>query len=220
MGSTHQGLHSNRRVDHVIARTLFLRNFSSKEIGADSCVMRMSRAFRSIASLLMLCAFQVQAGQDGNLHTIERTYITEARNAAAGFAVTSWMVQVDSLGTHCAKLEGQPGKDALHALASWQARNMPYVDAALTYIVRIEELLRTSQGEAARKKFRDDRAGEFVTSTRRAQVEWLPEGKATERDCLGLAMHAARGDLDLDKHAEHFAILRTIKVDMDGMAGP
>jgi len=41
----------------------------------------------------------------------ENVEITEARNAAAGFAITNWMTIVDSLGTHCSELDTEAGKN-------------------------------------------------------------------------------------------------------------
>ena len=66
----------------------------------------------------------------------------------------------------------------------------------------------------------DDRGDEFATAARKVQVEWLPEGRATELDCLKLATHTTRGELDLSRHAELFPILQAIKVDMDRMGSP
>lgn len=166
------------------------------------------------------CALQARAGQESITQPYERMLITEPRNAAAGFAITSWMIYVDSLGTLCAKLDGPTGEDALHALSSWKKRDAPYVDASLTYIAQIEEQLLASQGEDARKQFRDQRKAEFANAAREAQVEWFPEGKATEHDCKNLATHAAQGDVDLDKHAEFFSTLQAIKADMDRLRNP
>jgi hypothetical protein len=199
----------HRQVEQVIVRTPHAANR-----------VRTSKLPRFMAIWLIFCAFQVHAGPADSMQAPERMHIAEPRNAAAGFAVTTWMVQVDSLGTHCAKLEGQTGKDALHALTSWQERNMPYVDASLAYIARIGEFLLASHGEGAKKQFLDDRGDEFATAGRKAQVELLPEGRATERDCLKLTTHTTRGELDLDMHAEFFPILQAIKADMDRMGSP
>ena len=42
--------------------------------------------------------------------------ITEPRNAAAGFAITLWMVNVDALGDHCSKLASPMSGQFLGAL--------------------------------------------------------------------------------------------------------
>src|SRR3546814_19588733 len=90
----------------------------------------------------------------------ENREITEERNAAAGFAVTNWMTVIDSLGTHCSELDDEAGKRSMDALLSWQAANMPYVDAAMRYMIAIEDLILARHGEHARLQFRNDRKAE------------------------------------------------------------
>jgi hypothetical protein len=43
----------------------------------------------------------------------------------------------------------------MDALASRQKRNVPYVNAALSYMSQIEEMIEAKQGAVARQEFRD-----------------------------------------------------------------
>lgn len=142
--------------------------------------------------------------------------ITESRNAAAGFAITLWMANVDALGTHCSTLEGESDKPFTSALESWKRRNSPYVDAALKYMGEIEDHMAANQGEEARKKFRDDRKADFTQATHTTEAVSFRDGKIDSESCLNMANHAADGSMDLDKNKEFFPMLQEIKTDMDG----
>lgn len=137
--------------------------------------------------------------------------ITEPRNAAAGFAVVMWMSHVDTIGSHCSKLPGKTAATSADALAAWQQRNSPYVNAALKYMARIEDMLGATHGEAARQQFRDDRKREFVSATHQAQSVWFPDAMVTDAGCLKLAAALDSGELDLRRQAEFFPILQQLK---------
>jgi len=139
--------------------------------------------------------------------------ITEPRNAAAGFAITLWMVNVDALGDHCSKLASPMSGQFLGALKAWQERNAPYVNAALEYMADIEDYIKATQGEAVRKQFRADRKAEFVASAQKAELVWFPDRKLNEVSCLRMARHAEDGSMDLDQNAEFFPILQAMKAE-------
>jgi hypothetical protein len=145
----------------------------------------------------------------------DTAFITEPRNVASGFAITAWMVHVDALGTHCSTIEGGAGKQSMDALASWQKRNVAYVDAALKYMAQIEDFISAKQGEVAREQFHADRKKEFVQSTRKAEAVWFPDGKIDNSSCLNLASHANDGSYDLDKDRKLFPSLQELKTAMD-----
>lgn len=145
--------------------------------------------------------------------------ITEPRNAAAGFAVTSWMTIVDALGTHCSKLQGEVGKQSMDALLVWQGRNMLYVDAAFNYMADIEDRILAQQGESARQRFRNDRKAEFSGSARDAQAAWFPDGAVDDSSCLKFATHVGNGSLDLRRHEEFYPLLQEVSEDMRRQQG-
>jgi len=146
--------------------------------------------------------------------------ITEQRNAAAGFAITMWMAQIDALGDHCAKLGGPPDDEFMHVLKEWQDRNTPYVNAALEYMADIEDFISAKQGEAARKAFRAARKAEFVASTRKTEAVWFPDGLVDEASCRHMATFVANGSLDVDQNTEFFPILQTLKAESDRKGTP
>ena len=167
----------------------------------------MNKFVHSAILALATCSPQAHAEPNG-------AETTEPRNAAAGFAVTSWMTVVDALGTHCSKLQGEAGKQSMDALLWWQRRNMLYVDAAFNYIADIEDHILAQQGESARQQFRSDRKAEFSGSARQAQAAWFPDGAIDGNSCLRFATHVANGSLDLERHKEFYPILRKVSADM------
>src|SRR3546814_9666037 len=64
----------------------------------------MNKLMYSAVFALAICSSPARAES-------ENLEITEARNAAAGFAVTNWMTVIDSLGKHCSELDEEAGKN-------------------------------------------------------------------------------------------------------------
>lgn len=141
--------------------------------------------------------------------------ITEQRNAAVGFAITLWMVNVDALGNRCSKLGSPSDGQFLDAFKAWQDRNVPYVNAALEYIVDMEDFIAAQQGEAVRRKFHAERKAEFIESTHKIERVWFPNGIIDEASCMRAANHMADGSMDLDRNAEFLPVLQALKVEAD-----
>ncbi len=72
--------------------------------------------------------------------------VTEPRNAAVGFAIVSWMFNADALRTLCARVPGTVPTESLESLKAWQRRNGAYVDASLSYMVAVEDLIQAKDG--------------------------------------------------------------------------
>src|SRR3546814_15799519 len=98
----------------------------------------------------------------------------------------------------------------MDALLSWQAANMPYVDAAMRYMIAIEDLILARHGENARLQFRNDRKAEFLQAAHRAEEAWFPDRAVDPDSCRRLSAHLADGALDLDRHGECYPTLREI----------
>lgn len=147
-------------------------------------------------------------------------HITEPRNAATGFAITLWMAQVDALGQHCAKLDEPSEHEFAPVLEAWQHRNARYVNAALEYMLDIEDYIFATRGEAAQKEFRVARAAEFAAATRKSEAVWFPDGRVDEASCRLLASQVASGSLDLDRHTEFFPILQGLSAEADRKSSP
>jgi hypothetical protein len=140
--------------------------------------------------------------------------VTEQRNAAVGFAITSWMTNVDVLEKHCSALGSKSDGQFVKTLDGWEKRNNPYVNAAMEYMADIEDGIRSGKGEASRQDFRNARKAEFVNSTHKAEAVWFPDGKVDEQSCQHMASFIANGSLDLDKHKEFFPVLQDLKIRM------
>lgn len=143
---------------------------------------------------------------------------TAQRSAAAGFAITLWMLHVDALYSHCAKLGSRSDAQFLDAFHGWQDRNMPYVKAAIEYMSDIEDLVLATHGEAARRKFRADRVADSVASAHKAEATWFPDGRVGEASCARMAALTANGALDVDKSVEFFPTLVALKAEAEHKA--
>lgn len=141
--------------------------------------------------------------------------ITEQRNATTGFAITLWPANVDALGDDCSRLGSSSDGQILSALKTWQDRNATYVNAALEYMMDIEDFISAEQGEEAQRNFHAERKAEFVASTRKIEAVWFPGGKIDEASCMHMANRTADGSMDLDRNAEFFPILQMLKAEVD-----
>ncbi|MEP7185353.1 MAG: hypothetical protein ABI767_05880 [Rhodanobacter sp.] len=147
-------------------------------------------------------------------HPSSPIQMTEQLNAAVGFAITSWMTNVDVLEKHCSALGSKSDGRFVEVLDGWEKRNNLYVNAALEYMADIEDGIRSSKGEASRQNFRNARKAEFVNSTHDAEVVWFPDGKVDEQSCQHMASFVANGSLDLDKHKQFFPVLQDLQIRM------
>jgi hypothetical protein len=125
------------------------------------------------------------------------------------------MSNVDALGMHCSALESVSDKTFTTALASWQKRNLPYVNAALSYVADIEDYMLARQGEEARQKFHDDRKAGLVKATHTTEAVWFPTREIDKKSCLNMARHAADGSMDLDQNTEFFPTLQAMKAELE-----
>ena len=178
----------------------------------------MTRNYGLSFGLLALTAFGfpiVGATNPAKASPPRLIQVTEQRNAAVGFAITSWMTQVDVLEKHCSALGSESDEHFLEALDGWEKRNNLYVNAALEYMADIENRIRSSEGEASRQNFRNARKAEFVNSTHKAEFVWFPDGKVDEQSCQHMASFVANGSLDLDKHKEFFPVLQDLEIRME-----
>ncbi len=135
---------------------------------------------------------------------------TEPRNAATGFAVTVWMAMDDTLGKHCGTLDGDAGQQARDALARWQGHNQKLVETAFTYMVALEGTIEASNGEAARRAFRNARQQEFMAAARQMQTTWFPEAQVDAERCLRLARQVSDGGYDIARTPEFHDTLQAM----------
>ncbi len=87
---------------------------------------------------------------------------TEARNAAAGFAITTSLTLLESLGKQCGTYEGEAGSQARAALQGWQQRNRRYLEPSLQRVLKLTDAVTATAGEAEGKAFADARKAEFT----------------------------------------------------------
>ncbi len=80
---------------------------------------------RTVASAVMVLSFAIPAV------AAETPADTEARNAAAGFAITTSLTLLEALGKQCGTYEDEAGSQARVALQSWQQRNHRYLEPSL-----------------------------------------------------------------------------------------
>lgn len=177
--------------------------------------MHARHRFQTLAHAVAVCMLVATGSDRAAATSANGPNITEERNAATGFAVTSWMIAVDALGDHCSKLGSPSDAQFADVFKTWRDRNAPYVNAALEYMADIEDFIQAEKGEAARATFRADRKAEFVESTRTAEAVWFPDTHVDETSCTRMAAHYADGSLDLEKSSEFLPILQTLKAETD-----
>lgn len=103
--------------------------------------------------------------------------ITEARNAAVGFALTQAAFAANIIAT-CKQSPNKYAKDPETVLNDWRERNGQYVDAGYGWIMYVKAVIRTRQGQAAAESFKSQALNEFATT-----------GAATSKDMFSKGDH-------------------------------
>lgn len=136
---------------------------------------------------------------------------TEARNAAAGFAITTSLTLLEALGKQCGTYEGETGQQARAALQGWQQRNHRYLEPSLQRVLMLTDAVTAAGGEAEGKAFADARKAEFTGAARKALLEMFPDGGVTQAACARIAAATEEGAYDYRQHAEFFATLQALE---------
>ena len=136
---------------------------------------------------------------------------TEARNAAAGFAITTSLTLLEALGQQCGTYEGEIGQQARAALQGWQQRNHRYLEPSLQRVLMLTDAVTAAGGEAEGKAFADARKAEFTGAARKALLEMFPDGGVTQAVCARIAAATEEGAYDYRQHAEFFATLQALE---------
>jgi hypothetical protein len=136
---------------------------------------------------------------------------TEARNAAAGFAITTSLTLLEALGQQCGTYEGEIGQQARAALQGWQQRNHRYLEPSLQRVLMLTDAVTAAGGEAEGKAFADARKAEFTGAARKALLEMFPDGGVTQAACARIAAATEEGAYDYRQHAEFFATLQALE---------
>ena len=136
---------------------------------------------------------------------------TEARNAAAGFAITTSLTLLEALGQQCGTYEGEAGSQARAALQGWQQRNHRYLEPSLQRVLMLTDAVTAAGGEAEGKAFADARRAEFTGAARKALLEMFPDGGVTQAACARVVAATGEGAYDYRQHAEFFATLQVMQ---------
>ena len=136
---------------------------------------------------------------------------TEARNAAAGFAITTRLTVLEALGQQCGTYEGETGQQARAALQGWQQRNHRYLEPSLQRVLALTDAVTAAAGEAEGKAFADARKAEFAGAARNALLLMFPDGGVTQAACARIVAATAEGAYDYRQHAEFFATLQAMQ---------
>ena len=135
---------------------------------------------------------------------------TEARNAAAGFAITTSLTVMESLGRQCGTYEGDAGTQARTALQGWQQRNNRYLEPALQRVLMLTDAVTATAGEADGRAFAETRKAEFTGAARKALLEMFPDGGVTKATCGRIVAATEEGLYDYRQHAEFFPTLQAM----------
>ena len=136
---------------------------------------------------------------------------TEARNAAAGFAITTSLTLLEALGKQCGTYEGEAGSQARVALQSWQQRNHRYLEPSLQRVLMLTDAVTATAGEAEGEAFANARKAEFTDAAREALLVMFPGGEVTNEACARIVASAEEGAYDYRRHAEFFPTLQSME---------
>ena len=136
---------------------------------------------------------------------------TEARNAAAGFAITTSLTLLEALGKQCGTYEDEAGSQARVALQSWQQRNHRYLEPSLQRVLMLTDAVTATAGEAEGKAFANARKAEFTDAAREALLVMFPAGEVTNEACARIVASAEEGAYDYRRHAEFFPTLQSME---------
>jgi hypothetical protein len=136
--------------------------------------------------------------------------ITEVRNAAAGFAVTS-ALHVGAVAMLCQELPEPTRGRAAAALDSWGERNVAYVQAANAWTDHVVASVGAQRGpEAAaalRKTIEDEQTRQAIGMLR----DVFPHGRPDAAACDRWSGIFVSEDFDLQKHEEFAVPLRELR---------
>ena len=147
----------------------------------------------------------------GTSAAAETAVDTEARNAAAGFAITTSLTMIESLGRQCGTYEGEAGTQARAALQGWQQRNHRYLEPSLQRVLMLTDAVTAAAGEVEGKAFADARKAEFTGAARKALLEMFPDGGVTKAACTRIVAATGEGAYDYRRHAEFFPTLQAME---------
>jgi len=121
----------------------------------------------------------------------------EARNAAAGLAMTHGMFVDVTLGQWCGALPAPEGPAARTAQAGWERRNAEPVVVSILWIQALGEAISARMGTAAGAQFHELRKAEFGEAVSRMQQALFADGKVTPVDCARITDAVASGTFDV-----------------------
>lgn len=136
---------------------------------------------------------------------------TEARNAAAGFAITTSLTLLEALGKQCGTYEGEAGSQTRAALQGWQQRNHRYLEPSLQRVLVLTDAVTATAGEAEGKAFADARKAEFTGAAREARQAMFSDGGVTKSACVRIVAATGEGAYDYRQHAEFFPTLQALE---------
>ncbi|MBU1566175.1 MAG: sel1 repeat family protein [Proteobacteria bacterium] len=164
---------------------------------------------KSVLTLLFFCSFVITAIGEDTPAPIKPLTVTEARNAAVGFALTQ-ATFTDNMIAACSQLSSKGKQDPEIVLSGWRQRNGPYVEAAHGWILYVTGIIRGSQGQEAAETFQSNTLNEFKTMARATADDMFSRGDAKSVVCEKWMLFLSDPRIDLVASTEFGADLRDI----------
>jgi hypothetical protein len=136
--------------------------------------------------------------------------ITEARNAAVGFALTMDLV-TSSLASTCAETSEALSRTAPAARSAWKAHNWHLVDSAHKYLLFVRARVVAQRGEDAGRAFYEEQRARFVADARTALTDTFPEGGINAGECETVVTKLVDGSMDFEAKPDFFKALVEIE---------
>lgn len=132
--------------------------------------------------------------------------ISDARNAAAGFAISS-SLHVVELTKLCEAQPEPTHTQAVVAREDWAERNLATVTAAHRYTQHVVATARAQSGDAAAEALQRRIAADLTAQAASSLRVVFPDGRANAQECARWAGVLVAGDFDLRNHAEFAPVL-------------
>lgn len=151
------------------------------------------------------------------LSQVQPTDVTEQRNAAVGFALTSSKATERMLKS-CAVVP-EATEHFTKVQREWALRNQPYVHAASGWMSYVKSLVAKEKSPEVAEAFITNTYGVFSDQASMMAAESLPGSPPTAASCNKWAGALDSKKFDLDQNAEFAQDLREIRALIEAQAG-
>jgi hypothetical protein len=161
----------------------------------------MSNFLKSFLSLICFWSLTTSLHAQDEFAPFEPLPVTEARNAAVGFALTQAAFAANIIAT-CKQSPNKYAKDPETVLNGWRNRNGEYVEAGYGWIMYVKALINVRQGQQAAESFKSQMLKEFATTGAATSKDMFSKGDPESVVCEKWLGFLSDERIDLPASAE------------------